>query len=84
MCMVCTNAKDMGENVGLFCCLSYFCFPCGVYLLRKKARELYGIEVRMAKGIKVPIIISEYSTQSLITTMENLVPGDEQQYRPHQ
>ena len=45
MCMVCTNAKDMGENLGMFCCLSYFCFPCSVFLLRKKAREMYGIEV---------------------------------------
>jgi hypothetical protein len=43
--MVCTNAKDIGENVGLFCLLGYFCFPCGVFLLRKKAREMYGIEV---------------------------------------
>jgi hypothetical protein len=45
--MVCTNAKDLGENVGLFCLLAWCCMPCGIYLLRKKAREAYGIEVRM-------------------------------------
>ena len=44
-CMVCNNAKEMHENVGLFCFLGCCCFPIGVFLLRKKARELYGIEV---------------------------------------
>ena len=43
--MVCNNAKEMHENVGLFCFLGCCCFPIGVFLLRKKARELYGIEV---------------------------------------
>jgi hypothetical protein len=45
-CLMCSNAKEMGQNMGLYVLLG-ICFPIGgIYLLRAKARENYGIEVQ--------------------------------------
>merc|ERR1719232_99489 len=44
LCMVCDNAKRLGESWPLYCVLAY-CFPvCTIFMIRKKTREKYGIE----------------------------------------
>ena len=48
-CMICSNASGLEENGGLYCLLACCCPIVGVFLLRQKAREKYGIEVKMAK-----------------------------------
>ena len=48
-CMICSNASGLEENGGLYCLLACCCPIVGVFLLRQKAREKYGIEVNMAK-----------------------------------
>ena len=44
-CMICSNAKGLGEPDCLYCLLACCCPIVGVFLLRQKARERYGIEV---------------------------------------
>ena len=48
-CMICSNASGLEENGGLYCLLACCCPIVGVFLLRQKAREKYGIEVNMIK-----------------------------------
>ena len=46
LCLMCKNAKDLGESVPKYCCLGLFFPMCAICMLRGKAREKYGIEVR--------------------------------------
>ena len=45
LCLMCKNASDLEESVGLYALLACCCPVVGVFLLRQKARTLYGIEV---------------------------------------
>ncbi|TRY63546.1 hypothetical protein TCAL_08303 [Tigriopus californicus] len=51
LCLVCKNAKDLGESVPMYCCLSCFCPVVGICLLRQKTRERYGIEGDTTKDV---------------------------------
>lgn len=44
-CLICKNASDLGESTPLYCLLAC-CIPTlGIFMLRQRAREMYGIEV---------------------------------------
>jgi len=49
--MICSNASGLEENGGLYCLLACCCPIVGVFLLRQKAREKYGIEGDMMNDL---------------------------------